>query len=128
MKNKNLKNLFYSFVLFLLVFPVSIFAQQNNEEGIVKCIQNCGFNDFIHFINEVVDFIFKYVAMPFAAIMFCYAGVLLVTSGGNQESMKKAKSIFINVLIGFVLALVAWLIVHTIFQILGYKDADWIGF
>ena len=78
-------------------------------------------------INRIINFIFKYLVLPIAAIMFAYAGFNMVISGGSSESRSKAKSIFTNTVFGLVLALAAYLIISTLLHILGY-DGAWIGF
>ena len=94
---------------------------------LVACKNNCQFNDLMTLINTVVKFIFVDLAVPIAAIMFFYAGIKLVTSGGSPEARSSAKNIFTNAVIGLALAACAWLIVSTILSILGY-NATWIGF
>ena len=86
-----------------------------------------GWNNLMKLVNNVVNFVLFKLALPIGAIMFVYAGFELLTSGGNTEKMKKAKKIFINVVIGLALAAAAWLIINTILTILGY-DGSWIGF
>lgn len=88
----------------------------------------CDFNAFMGLINNIIKFILFDLAVPIAAIMFAYAGFLLVTAGGEAAGARtKAKSIFTNAVIGLVLAAAAWLIIRTILLILGY-EGDWIGF
>ena len=78
-------------------------------------------------INDVIRFILFKMVVPIAAIMFAYAGFLMVTSGGSTEQWSKAKKIFTNVAFGFIIAVAAWLIIRTILLILGY-EGGWIGF
>ena len=67
------------------------------------------------------------MVVPITAIMFFYAGFLMITGGGESASSRtKAKKIFTNAVIGLVVAVGAWVIVHTLLSILGY-DASWIG-
>jgi len=87
----------------------------------------CSFDALLALINNVIKFMLFDLSMPFAAILFAYAGIILLTSGGSGEKRNKAKSIFLNVFIGFVIALAAWLIVETVIHALGYNGA-WIGF
>lgn len=87
----------------------------------------CGFNELLKLVNKVIHFILFDLAMPIAAIMFAYAGFLLLTSGGNPETKNKAKKIFWNVFIGFVIALAAWLIVKTILSVLGYTGTSFLA-
>jgi hypothetical protein len=81
---------------------------------------NCDFNALMILVNNVVKFILFKLALPIAAIMFAYAGFELLTAGGDTAKMKKAKTIFINVALGLIIAAAAWLIVNTILTILGY--------
>lgn len=85
----------------------------------------CGFNDVIILINNIIFFIIFYLAIPICAIMFAYAGFLLVTAGGEAAGARtKAKTIFLHAALGLVIAVAAWLIVKTILSIVEYK---WIG-
>src|SRR3989344_7919835 len=112
--------------LFVIIVPVVSFAG-----GLVPCdgtaANPCDFNAFMALINKVIKFILFNLAIPIAAIMFAYAGFLMVTSGGGTEARGKAKKIFTNAAYGLVIAATAWLIVRTILSILGY-DGAWIGF
>jgi hypothetical protein len=78
----------------------------------------CNFNYAITLINNVIKFLLFTIATPLAAIAIAYAGFLLITSGGSSEKVTKAKTIATNLVIGYVIALAAWLIVHTIFTTL----------
>ncbi|MBP6883740.1 MAG: hypothetical protein KBC06_00710 [Candidatus Pacebacteria bacterium] len=101
-------------------------------KGLVPCKTSanpgdCDFNAFMNLINTVIQFLLFKMALPIAAIMFAYAGVLMVTSGGSTESMSKAKGIFVDVVKGLVIAVASWLIIRTILLIVGY-NGSWIGF
>lgn len=97
-------------------------------DGLVVCINNCDFNAFIDLLNKVTRFILFYMAVPIAAIMFAYAGFLLVTAGGAGEKTK-AKNIFTNTVIGLIIAAGAWLVVKTLLSIVSKPDMwSWIGF
>ncbi len=117
------KGLFFLLVLSFFLFPVVFYAQ-----GLVECTENCGWNELLALINRVINFILFRLAIPIAAIMFAYAGILLLTSGGDSSKKTKAKEVFSGVAIGLVVAAAAWLIVHVILSILGYTGASWIGF
>ena len=133
MMKKTAKFLIFVFLLVLIAMPLLSFA----AEPLVKCgtqvdaegkITNpCGFNEFLGLINRVIKFVLFDLALPIAAIMFAWAGVLMVTAGGRTEKVGKAKRIFTNVAIGFIIAVIAWLIVRTILTILGF-EGSWIGF
>ena len=93
------------------------------------CPKNgCGFIELFILIKKVTDFILFDLALPVAAIMFAYAGFMLVASAGASEKRTKAKGVFINVAIGLVVVAAAWLIVHTVLGIAGYdQNLNWFG-
>ncbi len=74
-------------------------------------------------INNVIKFLLFTIATPLAALIFVYAGFMLLTSGGSSEKMTTAKKILTNLIIGYVIALAAWLVINTILtsEFLGYK-------
>ena len=126
------KSLIFLVVFLMLIMPVFSFAK-----GLVPDCDNltpatqCDFNAFMTLINNVITFIFLKMVVPIAAIMFFYAGFLMVTSGGSSEAKTKAKGIFTNTVFGLVIAAGAWLIVKTILSILspeGTHPWAWIGF
>lgn len=58
------------------------------------------------------------IAVPIAALLFAYAGFLYFSSGGSSGNIVKAKGIFLNAFIGFVVALASFLIVEVILNTL----------
>ncbi|MFA5933926.1 MAG: pilin [Candidatus Paceibacterota bacterium] len=115
---------FFPYVLafILLSAPTALFAA-----GLVTCggtgEPQCDFSQVIIMINKIIRFLIFDISMPVLAIMFAYSGVLFMTSGENPKNRDKAKSMIKKALIGLVIAMSAWLIVVTILQGLGLKDA-----
>lgn len=135
------------FILLLVCIPIFSFADNHEysidpedaawyaqygaggtDSGLVHCQEGCDFNDFLTLVNTVVDFVLIKMFLPIAAFMFVYAGFTIITAGGNTEKVKQGKKIFWHVVIGFAIAVAAWVIVHTFLAVLGYEDASWIGF
>lgn len=81
----------------------------------------CDFNTLITLVNNVINFILFYLATPLFALITLYVGWLYLSDMGSAKNVEKSKSIFKNVLFGYVIALAAWLIVHTIIGALGFK-------
>jgi hypothetical protein len=125
-RNKYIRILIGVFMSLVIFLPIVSFAA-----GLVPCggagEPVCDFNMLMTLINRLINFILFSLAVPLAAIMFAYAGILLLTSGGNSSQKEKAKKVFTGVAIGLVIAAAAWLIVHVILSILGYSGG-WIGF
>ena len=122
------KFLISALTLILVFLPVMSFSA-----GLVPCDNNvggtaCDFAQLMNLVNKVINFIFVNLAVPIAAIMFFYAGFLMITAGGESASSRtKAKGIFLNALMGLAIAAGSWVIIHTLLDILGYQGA-WIGF
>jgi hypothetical protein len=150
------KFLFLFSLLLILVFPLSSLAEPSNlipcgtekyPDGTFKNdngdivyqktdgyrdvsreVSNpCVFEDLLRMINKVINFVLVYLVAPIAAILFAYAGFMLITSGGEVGKKKKALSVFWNVGLGLVIAVASWLIISTILSLVGF-DGSWIGF
>ena len=113
-----------SFVFFfVLLLPSNIvFAQlpklsnlcnTNVDQNTGQFVDPCSFDHLLILANNFITFL-MYLAIPLAAISFVFAGASLISSGGSEEKMRKAKSIFTKTAIGLVFVLAAWLIVHAI--------------
>jgi len=114
----------------MLLLPVGSLAYSLGDSLVPACTGTggqCQWDDLLTLVNNVITFALKYMVVPIAAIMFAYAGFLMVTSAGSTESRSKAKSIAFSTVLGLVLALAAWLIVKLILTTLGW-EGGWIGF
>jgi riboflavin transporter FmnP len=69
---------------------------------------------FITLIQNVLKYLIYTIATPIAAIMFAYAGYLYMTAGDEMGNIKKAHDIFVSVLWGFGVMLIAWALVWFI--------------
>ena len=124
-------------IFLMLLAPAISLADFDPARGLVPCnntpstngtipeTEKCDYYAFLKLINILIYFVLYYMAIPIAAIMFVYAGFLLVTAGEEVASARtKAKGIFWNAFLGLVIAAAAWLIVKTLLSILGYKDLE----
>ncbi len=73
----------------------------------------CGACDLINLSQNIVNF-FVFFATAIAVLMFVYAGVLYIFALGDTGQIKKAHGIFVNVFVGFIIVLAAWLIIDLI--------------
>jgi len=110
-------------VLFAFLFSMVAFAA--TPSGLVVCgnatvdgqvplSEQCNFTDLVNQVQTIINFLIFKIASPLAAVMFAYAGFLYVTNGGNEGQIKQAHDIFLNVLLGFVIVLAAWLVMSFI--------------
>ncbi len=124
MKKVN-KILIFLLTLVIIVTPMLIFA-----DGLVPCgkagtgIEShpCTFNDVFALINGVINFTFKVLVVPIAALMFAFAGFKMITSGGSSpEARSAAKSVFMNTTTGLVIAAGCYLFIKMLLIAVGYK-------
>ena len=80
----------------------------------------CDFNMLLELINNVINYLLFVIATPLVALILVYVGWLYLSSGGNSENIGKAKRIFGNVILGYVIGLAAWLIIKTILISVGF--------
>ena len=106
------------FVLILLSYFIAVPVY---AEGLVTCGNTgqaeCGLSDLIAMANSIVAYLL-YIGVFVGVVMISYAGFTLVTSQGNEGAMEQAKSRVWNVAVGFIIILLAWLIVSTILTVL----------
>ena len=83
----------------------------------------CDFNYFMLLINNAIKFLLFTIATPLVALIIMYTAYLFLTAGGSAGQTEKAKHILWNVVIGYIVALAAWLVVNTIMTTLLDKNA-----
>jgi len=66
--------------------------------------------------SNIINFIVFTLVIPIAILLFVGAGVLFLVSGGNENRIVLAKSIFTNTIIGTMIIFLAWLIVDTLLK------------
>jgi hypothetical protein len=74
----------------------------------------CDFNFFMLLVNNVIKYLLFVIATPLIALIIMYTAYLYLTAGGNSGQVEKVKHIFFNAVVGYVIALGAWLIINTI--------------
>lgn len=120
----------YVFVIIFLLFitPALSFAYSLGDP-LVPCTDGkaCDFKALMTLINNAIHFVLYYMVIPIAAIMFAYAGLMMIISGDASSARTKAKSVFTNTFFGFIIAVAAFLIIRTVLSILGF-EGSWLGF
>ncbi len=64
-------------------------------------------------LEDMVGFVLSFVGVVFLVLLI-WGGFLWMTSGGNEESVKKARTVVVSAVIGLVIVLSAYLITQFI--------------
>jgi hypothetical protein len=94
------------------------------SNGIVNCdgvLVECNFEKLLDLVNRGVNFVIFIIGVPLVALSFVYAGFLMATSGGSSGKKDQAKAAISGAVTGFVILLVAWLLVRTVLLVFGYE-------
>ncbi len=65
-------------------------------------------------IHNIVNFLTFDIATPLAVVILIYGGVMLLTSRGSEEKLKKGKTALGAAVWGLLIVFAAWLIIDTI--------------
>ena len=124
MKSSTSNYLFGILLLGLLALPVFVSAWFPGDP-IVPCGRTstgtsgsggslpCEFDDLVTLAENIMGFL-TFISIPIAALLFAYAGFLLIKPGAAESERKKAKAIFSSTIIGIAIMLGAYVAVYTI--------------
>lgn len=82
---------------------------------LAEIINPIDFTSFSGVIWAIASAIIK-IAVPLAAIFLIYAGILFVTAQGNEEQLKRAKSVFWYTIVATALIVGAYAIASAIVE------------
>lgn len=89
---------------------------------LIPCVNKCSFPDIIRLINNLLQFLITVIFLPLFVIVFMYAGYQYLTAQGNSAKVANVKKLIMNVVIGLVIVLTAWLVVKVLFQTIGVEE------
>ena len=69
--------------------------------------------------SNLINFLAFNLALSIAPLLFVVAGFLYLTSEGNEGKLKKAQSMFINIIVGLAMIFCSWLLVDTVLKTAG---------
>ena len=102
-------------ILLIALFALPLLALA--QGGLVPCTgPTCNFCHLFVLARNIMKFLILTLAMPIAALLFAWAGILYITAAGNTGQIGRAKKIFADVLLGLVIAVAAALIVDLILR------------
>lgn len=99
----------------LLLFVICAVPATANAQ-LVQCSgHDCGTCELIKLGDSVVDFIIM-IMLVISALLFMYAGFLIVSAAGNRTKFERGKTIFTNVVIGLIIILASWLTIDLVMR------------
>ena len=117
------KQAFKKYFIFGIIFMIFILPVAVSAAGIVPCTSPgfgsqdngvvCDWSQLMVLARKLVKYLIL-LSTPVAACLFAYAGFMMVTAGPDTGKREQAKKIFLDVFVGFLFVLAAWLIVHLI--------------
>ena len=123
MRKKILSHMVAGLVVISIFTPVYVFSAENapslivcngvDDPATVGVNEACDFNSVIKLAQAIMDFLL-YISIYIAAGLFIWAGILYTTARDDSGQVSKAKEIFKDAAIGFIIMLSAWVIVYTI--------------
>ncbi|MBU1255849.1 hypothetical protein KKE74_00955 [Patescibacteria group bacterium] len=86
--------------------------------GLVPCggqgEKECNLCHIWQLADNILDFVTLQLVFPIAALLFVAAGVVFLISGGSEEKVTLARTIFTNTVIGLMIVLCSWLLIDTL--------------
>jgi len=109
-------------VLIILLLPNFCQAQGEIQKGLQETAKSAGFGEKAPEVTTVAGKIVGVViglSGFLLAIYLVYGGFLWMTSGGEEEKIKKAKGMITNAIIGLVIVILAYAISNFVIERLG---------
>jgi len=106
-----------SFWLVLILTPSVAWAKIVPDCG----TGGCSLCQIFQLVKNLLDFAWKWFAIPFSVLMLAYGGFLMLApSVGGEKSVamyERGKKVLTNTVIGIIIIFFAWLIVDTIIKV-----------
>jgi hypothetical protein len=115
-------------IIGILSVPALLSAATTSPFNVVPCgnetgpeaATSCDFEDFIVLIKNIINVLIV-LAIPATMIVFTWVGIMLLTAQGDSDKITRARGILQKVVTGFIIILLAWLVVHTLFLVITGK-------
>lgn len=85
---------------------------------------DCQLCHFWQLGSNIINFLIFGLAVPGAILLFLWAGLLFLTSAGNEKRIESAKNVFRNTVLGLVIVFVSWLVVETLLKTLANPTSE----
>jgi len=78
----------------------------------------CNWANLQEMIVNIINFAVKAIVPPLAGLLLVWGGIILLTSGGNEERVGQGKKIMTSVIVGLVIVYTSWLLINTLLRVL----------
>jgi threonine/homoserine/homoserine lactone efflux protein len=102
----------------MVVFPIIAMAQVTPPSGIITGYDTGTSGGLVGIIRTATSWLFGILLLA-AVVFLIYAAFLYLTSGGDEEKTKKAKSYVIYAVIAIAIGLLAQGIIALVYSLLG---------
>ncbi len=141
----NTKKLSFLIILagILIAIPLLVFATHDGDRGhIVSCATHynatgqripgmlspltdiCSICDLLVLVQTAFNFIWSYLTIPIATVMFLYGGFLMILPSftGNTNQVTKGRAVLLHTVMGLAIVFFAWIGVDSILKIMGAQE------
>jgi type IV secretory pathway VirB2 component (pilin) len=80
----------------------------------------CG---LLQLVQNIINFLTT-ISVPLATVVIIYGGFRLLVAGGSEPNIKAGKDAILGAVIGLVIVFGAWILINTLLQIVGAKNAS----
>ncbi len=109
---KKMKNTFFAVTATTLALPVMVFAAGDYGQSKAK-YGATGAQNVPEIIGKIVKLLLSFVG-GLSVLMIVIAGIMYITSGGDEGRVDTAKKWLTYAIVGLVVALLGWVIVNTV--------------
>ena len=111
------------FIIIVFVAPKFAFADDSFGGLVPQGCQKgcpCSICDFYNLGRNIISFLLKGIAVPVAAAMFLYGGVIMLTSQASEEQIKKGRNAIRDAIIGLAIAFFSYAVINVILGTLAF--------
>lgn len=105
-------------IIIVFVLIMIFVASPVEAQGLVGCRDDCKITDLLLVVIRIMNYMFS-LASLIAMLFIVWAGWNMITAGGNEEKISKAKETFSHAVIGFFLVIVSFILLDAITMALG---------
>jgi len=110
--------IFFALSICLILINISFVFASSGSGDVVRLQSPINIQSPTELVAAVIRWIMSIVGIASVAAMV-YAGILYFTSGGNEDQAGKAKKTMTYAIIGLVIAILSYVIINTLINVIG---------